>query len=111
MTDTRIINLFNLLPESSITNNDTTNKKIPLELDNLQGRQDIHILKSDKGRYTVLWLIKYYDREGMRQLNDKDHYLELSRNDYENNLLFIQLQFHELSENLLSLQLISPVED
>lgn len=83
MTDTRIINLLNLLPESGITSNDISNIKILSELDKLKNRQVIHILKSDKGRNTVLWLINDYDREGMRQVNDKDTYLELSKDEYD----------------------------
>jgi hypothetical protein len=111
MMDTRVISLLNSLSDSGITNNNIINKKILSEIDKLRNRQDIHILKSDKGRNTVLWLVKDYDREGMRQLNDKNTYLELSKDEYDRKLLDIQKQCHEMSENLLSLQLISPIED
>ena len=47
----------------------------------------IHILKADKGRNTVIWLAKDYDKEAERQLNDKVNYKELSKSEFNNELL------------------------
>jgi len=110
LQDETIIKLLTTLPTAGIKSSSIPHK-LNQELLNLQKRQDIHILKSDKGRNTVLWRIEDYDREGIRQLGDKGTYHELSKLEFDTKLLSIQKQCHELSENLLSLKLISSTED
>ena len=85
--------------------------KILRIISSLKKRTDIHILKSDKGRNTVLWMLSDYENEANRQLNDVSTYRELSKKDFESQLLSITSRCQTISENLLALNLISAVED
>lgn len=88
-----------------------SHEKLATEISKLQKRKDVHILKSDKGRNTVIWPIKDYDTEAYRQLNDKNTYLELTKTEYDKKLEEIKNQCCEISENLLALGHITPIED
>lgn len=72
---------------------------------------DVHILKSDKGRNTVIWEVNDYDNEALRQLNDNTTYNELSKEDFNAQLLQIKNKCSSISESLLALDYISPAED
>jgi hypothetical protein len=100
----------------SLTNPDLnlspiSHDKLSAEILQLQKRKDIHILKSDKGRNTVIWPVKEYDIKASRQLSDKNTYHELTKNEYDDKLKDIKNQCCEISENLLALGLITPIED
>lgn len=73
--------------------------------------RDVHILKSDKGRNTVIWQVTDYDKEALRQLNDKTTYKELSKQEFDAQLLLIKNKCQTISESLLALDYISPAED
>jgi hypothetical protein len=88
-----------------------SHEKLATEISKLQKRKDVHILKSDKGRNTVIWPIKDYDTEAYRQLNDNNTYLELTKTEYDKKLEEIKNQCCEISENLLALGHITPIED
>ena len=72
---------------------------------------DVHILKSDKGRNTVIWEVDDYDKEALRQLNDNTTYNELSKEDFDAQLLLIKNKCSSISESLLALDYISSAED
>ena len=78
---------------------------------NLQKKQEIHIMKSDKGRNIVIWSTLDYDREATRLLADDQTYQEMSKPDFTKLLIKIHKDCCDLSENLLALKHITPTED
>ena len=96
-------------PEELI--NPTLHNSVLETLKKLQSHTDIHILKADKGRNTVIWSTTEYDREATRQLADTSTYKELSRDEYNTELIKIQSECSLMAENLLALNHISPTED
>ena len=65
----------------------STPKEIKSAIKALKNNQFIHILKADKGRNAVIWLVEDYDKEAQRQLDDALNYKELSKGEYESELL------------------------
>ena len=61
----------------------TTPVEIQDAIQSLANNQYVHILKADKGRNAVIWLVNDYDAEAERQLNDIVNYKELSKNDFD----------------------------
>jgi hypothetical protein len=109
--DSRIIPLLNKLSDPEERINPVLHDSVLGTLKKLQMRTDIHILKADKGRNTVIWSTTDYDREAERQLSDSSTYLELSKDEYNIELLNIKYECSEMAENLLPLNHISPTED
>lgn len=109
--DDRIIPLLNKLSDPEERINPVLHNDVLTTLEKLQTRSDIHILKADKGRNTVIWSTTDYDKEAGRQLADSSTYCELSENEYKSELRKIKYECSEMAENLLALNLISPEED
>jgi hypothetical protein len=109
--DDRIIPLLNKLSDPEERINPVLHNNVLETLKNLQTRTDIHILKADKGRNTVIWSTTAYDKEAERQLADSSTYSELSKDGYDSELLKIQYECSRMAENLLALNHISPTED
>lgn len=80
-------------------------------LKKLRENKEIHILKADKGRNTVIWSTTDYNKEAARQLADSSTYYELSEEAYNTELIQIQSKCSLMAENLLALNHISPTED
>ena len=80
-------------------------------LKRLKDRKDVHLMKSDKGRNTVIWATADYDREAIRQLSDKTTYTEISKSEYDNMTMEIHNKSCTISENLLALKHISEKDD
>ncbi len=110
-SDYRIIPLLTKLSDPEELRNPLLHNNILETLSKLQNRTDIHILKADKGRNTVIWSTTDYDKEAERQLADSSTYRELSKKDYDTELLKIQYDCSLMAENLLALKHISPTED
>ncbi len=109
--DNRITEILNTLANPDLNRSPISHERMTAEILKLQKQIDVHILKSDKGRNTVIWPVTEYDAEAYRQLNDKNTYHELTKNEYDNKLKEIKKQCCEISENLLALGLITPAED
>ena len=116
LLDTAVVNSIEKLP--SIGNPLWGIKKDPFltpelmkTITSLKRIKTAHILKSDKGRNTVLWSIADYDREANRQLDDESTYMELSVDEYNLKLSSIKNRCRTISENLLALNLISITDD
>lgn len=107
----QIAGILGSLANPDLNQSPISHEKIIAELQKLQKRKDVHILKSDKGRNTVIWPVTDYDTEAYRQLNDKSTYHELTNVEYEEKLNDIKNQCCEISENLLALGHITPAED
>lgn len=110
-TDPRIMPLLNSISSPTPSLSMKNHQELIKEIIRLKKRKDIHILKSDKGRNTVIWDILDYNKEANRQLSDTTTYLELSETDYKCKLQQIKLLCCELSENLLALRHITELED
>lgn len=80
-------------------------------LKKLKNRKDVHLMKSDKGRNTVIWATEDYDREALRQLSDKSTYKEISKSEYDNMTMGIHNRSCTISENLLAFKHISDQDD
>lgn len=80
-------------------------------IDKLRSLPDLHILKADKGRNTVIWETSAYDREALRQLSDTTTYTELELPEYQTYLENIHCLCATLSENLLANGHITTAED
>ena len=93
------------------TANPILHNKTIQTLKTLQTRSDIHILKADKGRNTVIWSTSDYDREATRQLADTSTYKELSKEEFQLKLQNIKAECCLIAENLLALNHISSQED
>ncbi len=109
--DDRIIPLLIKLSDPEERINPVHHNSVLETLTKLQARTDIHILKADKGRNTVIWSTTEYDKEAERQLADSSTYRELSIDEYNSELLKIQYECSQMAENLLALNHISPTED
>jgi hypothetical protein len=55
-------------------------EKILKEAKKLSLQTDIHVMKADKGRNTLIWSVEDYDREGNRQHSEKfiKNYLKMN---------------------------------
>lgn len=80
-------------------------------LKQLQNRKDLHILKSHKGRNTVIWKVTDYEKEALRQLFDSTTYKELSRIEFNNELGRLRNDCCTLPEQLYALGHITEGED
>ncbi len=109
--DQRIIPLLHKLSDPEERIDPVIHDKVLETLKRLQTRTDIHILKADKGRNTVIWSTADYDKEAERQLADSSTYRELSEEEYNSELLKIKYECSQMAENLLALKHISPAED
>jgi hypothetical protein len=109
--DNRIIPLLHKLSDPEERVDPVLHDSVLETLKKLQTRTDIHILKADKGRNTVIWSTADYDREAERQLADSSTYRELSEDEYNSELLKIKYECSQMAENLLALKHISPTED
>jgi hypothetical protein len=109
--DNRIIPLLHKLSDPEEKIDPVIHDSVLETLKKLQTRTDIHILKADKGRNTVIWSTADYDKEAERQLADSSTYRELSKDEYNRELLKIKYECSQMSENLLALNYISPTED
>jgi hypothetical protein len=109
--DNRIIPLLHKLSDPEERVDPVLHNSVLEILKKLQTRTDIHILKADKGRNTVIWSTADYDKEAERQLADSSTYRELSRDEYNSELLEIKYECSQMAENLLALKYISPTED
>lgn len=78
-----------------------TPKSILMAVKELRGMTDIHILPADKGRNTTLWKTDEYDREALRQLEDKTTYLELPEEEYTKQLLDLGSRCDDIADSLL----------
>lgn len=87
-----------------------TPKPILYAIDNLSNQVKAHILKSDKGRNTVLWDIQDYDREAERQFKDTKTYKQLTKEIYIRTINDIAGQCRDLADNLLRLKHITERE-
>jgi hypothetical protein len=110
-SDDRVTPLLAKLSDPEELINPTLHNSVLKTLKELQTRTDIHILKADKGRNTVIWSTIEYDKEAARQLSDTSTYHELSKDEYNTELHRIQYECSLMAENLLALNLISPTED
>jgi hypothetical protein len=111
LSDDRIPLIIEDLLEPKLNSNPITHAKIIQTIQKLNKRKDIHVLKSDKGRNTVIWEVEDYNREANRQLSDKETYLELSKEEFYSKLNTIKIECQEISENLLALHHITTEED
>jgi hypothetical protein len=109
--DNRIIPLLHKLSDPEERVDPVVHDSVLEILKKLQTRTDIHILKADKGRNTVIWSTADYDREAERQLADTSTYCELSKDEYNSELLKIKYECSQMAENLIALKYISPAED
>ncbi len=109
--DNRIIPLLHKLSDPEERVDPVVHDSVLETLKKLQTRTDIHILKADKGRNTVIWSTSDYDKEAERQLADSSTYRELSEEEYNSELLKIKYECSQMAENLLALKHISPAED
>ena len=110
-TDDRISPIIEQLLSPELVPNPVSHNEIVKTIDRINKRTDVHVLKSDKGRNTVIWRITDYDREASRQLSDTTTYTELSAAEFLSKLKTIKSRCQELSENLLALKHITPAED
>ena len=110
-TDDRITSILEGLSTPDKALNPISHKEVVKTIDKINKRTDVHVLKSDKGRNTVIWKISDYDREATRQLSDKTTYTELSEAEFISKLKVVKSRCQELSENLLALKHITPGED
>jgi hypothetical protein len=110
-SDDRITPLLAKLSDPEELINPVLHNNVLGTLKKLQTRTDIHILKADKGRNTVIWSTTEYNKEAARQLADSSTYSELSKDGYNTELLRIQSECSLMAENLLALNHISPTED
>lgn len=92
---------------------DPVGTPIPIKraIEKLQSETNLHILKADKGRNTVIWETDAYDREATRQLSDTTTYTELTLSEYHSHLKRIHCLCETLSENLLANGHITTTED
>jgi hypothetical protein len=111
MLDERITPIMDKLLNPTKNINPILHNEAIQTLKKLQTCSDIHILKADKGRNTVIWSIPDYDREAARQLADTSTYKELSKEEYYATLKNIKTECCLMAENLLALNHISPQED
>jgi len=109
--DDQVIQTFSELQNPPLLKSPLFHEKIRTEIKKLSLRTDIHILKADKGRNTVIWNISDYDKEANRQLSDHSTYKELSHEEFNNKLKEIKQTVCTISENLLALRLITATED
>jgi hypothetical protein len=98
------------LPDAFAISGPLTPPAIMAALEGLAQRDDVHILKSDKGRNVVIWAVADYDREALRQLTDTSCYAELTEDECRVQLLRLQTESHWLAENLRALDHISEAE-
>lgn len=110
-TDERIVPILGGLSTPDLAPNPISHKEVVETIDKINKRTDVHILKSDKGRNTVIWRISDYDREATRQLSDTTTYTELSEAEFMSKLKIVKSRCQELSENLLALKHITAGED
>jgi len=110
-SDKRIIPIMDRLHNPIKVTNPILHNEAIQTLKTLQTRSDVHILKADKGRNTVIWGTTDYDREATRQLADTSTYKELSKEEYQSTLKNIKSDCCLVAENLLALNHISPQED
>ncbi len=110
-SDNRIIPIVAKLSEPEELIKPVLHNNVVKTLKKLKKRTDIHIIKADKGRNTVIWSINEYDKEAARQLADSSTYSELSKEDYNTELAKIHSECSLMAENLLALNHISPAED
>jgi hypothetical protein len=108
---TTIKSLMDFTNTSNITRAKETPQPIIEAIDRLKSLTDIHILKADKGRNTVIWETSAYDREALRQLSDETTYKELEFPEYQAYLNDIHNLCTTLSENLLATGHITTEED
>lgn len=73
---------------------------IKASINNLRNDTSIHILKADKGRSTVLWSSADYDKEALRQLQDKSTYLQMSKEIFTQKLILLTNQVHNYADYL-----------
>jgi hypothetical protein len=109
--DIRIVPLLHKLSDPEERIDPVLHDNVLETLKKLQARTDIHILKADKGRNTVIWSTADYDKEAERQLADSSTYRELSEDEYNSELLKIKYECSLMAENLLALEHISQTED
>lgn len=110
-TDDEVILILEKLSNPARNRNPVIHEGIPSLLKQLQNRKDIHVLKSDKGRNTVIWQVTEYDREALRQLSDTTTYKELSRTEFNNELHRLKTDCCTLSEQLYALGYLTENED
>lgn len=77
-----------------------TDREIAEAINKLRTNPDIHILKADKGRGTVIWSTKDYDAEALRQLNDKSTYHEMNERSFATRLATLTRDVFSYAESL-----------
>ena len=87
-----------------------TPKPILEAISTLKNQNEAHILKSDKGRNTVLWSCKDYDQEALRQLCNKDCYKELNKEEFQILTEATSNKCKFYADNLLALKLVTTRE-
>lgn len=111
LLDDRIPQAIDDLLTPTVNQDPTIHGEIIKTIQKMNKRTDIHLLKSDKGRNTVIWDVNDYNREANRQLLDTETYLELSEEEFLSKLKAIKNECQDISENLLALHHITPEED
>lgn len=61
----------------------------------------VHILKADKGGNVVIWHKTDYDREALRQLEDKETYFEMTLEEYITELVKLKERCVRIADELL----------
>jgi hypothetical protein len=76
MNDDEVIKTLFELRTTPFLSSPVLHEKILKEAKKLSLQTDIHVMKADKGRNTVIWSVEDYDREANRQHSDKSTYKE-----------------------------------
>lgn len=87
-----------------VDNDDDNHYSTPIPIrdaiHSLKNNTQVHILKADKGRNAVIWLAADYDKEALRQLGNTDNYRELSKTQFDSELLTLAVKVDTQAERL-----------
>jgi hypothetical protein len=111
MHDDEVIKTLSKLRTTPFLPSPVLHEQILKEAKKLSLQTDIHVIKADKGRNTVIWSVEDDDREANRQLSDTSTYKELFQDEFTSKLQSIKQMVCSIYENLLALRLITPTED
>lgn len=104
--DPTVLNCFSALasilsPVTVPAGPDDNDVRVRDSIRSLSKATDVHIVKADKGRSTVLWAATDYDIEARRQLSDTSTYEPLTRADYLTRLRALARLCRETASELL----------
>lgn len=90
-----------IITETPKSDTKRTPSKILEAIRKLSKEHNVHILKADKGGNVVIWHVKDYDREALRQLEDHSTYQEMTLPEYKAELRTLKNRCIRVADELL----------